>query len=227
MAIATTIWGIELDHQDVAVRKEVPVRTAGRSPSSADFVMVPTPTLRSKHTSGAIGPVLLEMQGGGETTNTGALTKHIEQWEQLPRAEARANELLRPVASVGTLETNAWRRQQEQFLYKGNVAVNSFGRLVFAVGSKLYDYLLKNLAGTAMKDLRGANWTLAVLGIDEAPPGEGFGTSESVRLKVDSGRLLFTSYPDFVQALTRQGGTDHELFTGSFIDLTGQQISVS
>jgi hypothetical protein len=166
------------------------------------------------------------MQGGGETTNTGALTKQIEFWEQLEDASSRVSELTRPVSSVGTLETNAWRRQQEQFLYKGSVAVNSFGRLVFVVGAKLYDYLLNNLAGTVMKNLSGANWTLALIGISESQDESGFGTADSIRLAVDSDRLLFTSYMDFVQALTRQGGIDPDLFRGDFTDLSGQNIIV-
>jgi hypothetical protein len=226
MSIANTIWAVDIDPTDVAVRREVPVRTTGRSPSSADYVMIPTPSLRSRYHSAAIGPVVLEMQGGGETTNTGALTKQIEFWEQLEDASSRVSELTRPVSSVGTLETNAWRRQQEQFLYKGSVAVNSFGRLVFVVGAKLYDYLLNNLAGTVMKNLSGANWTLALIGISESQDESGFGTADSIRLAVDSDRLLFTSYMDFVQALTRQGGIDPDLFRGDFTDLSGQNIIV-
>lgn len=225
MAIANTIWGVDLDKEDVAVRREVPVRTEGRSPSSADYVMIPTPSLRAKNRSGAIGPVVLEMQGGGETTNTGALTQQIEYWEHLEDAGSKIAELAKPISSVGTLETNAWRRQQEQFLYKGNVAVNSFGRLVFVVGAKLFDYLLRNLAGTIMKDLSGANWTLALIGISESQNGSGFGTKDSVRLGIDSNRLLFTSYMDFVQALTRQGGIDPDLFRGEFTDLSGQTLN--
>ena len=223
LAIGRTIWVGDAQKDDIAVKREAPVRTAGRSDSRADYVMVPTPRLLSRDKSGSIGPVVLEMQGGGETSNTGALTKLVERWEREPNCENNLSTLVTQAKSVGTIEANAWRRQQEQFLYKGNVAVNSFGRLVFAVGSKLYDYLMNNLAATTMQDLRDANWTLALVGVseDRLKSSESFGTGNSVHLKIDESRLLFTSYQKFVQALTNQGGSDPQLFSGYFIQLDG------
>jgi hypothetical protein len=227
LAIGRTIWVDDAQKDDVAVKREAPVRTDGRSDSRADYVMVPTPRLLSRDKSGSIGPVVLEMQGGGETSNTGALTKLVERWEKEPNCENDLTMLVAQAKSVGTIEANAWRRQQEQFLYKGNVAVNSFGRLVFAVGSKLYDYLMNNLAATPMQDLRNANWTLALVGVseDRAKSKGSFGTGKSIHLKIDETRLLFTSYPKFVQALTNQGGSDPQLFSGYFIQLDGTTFS--
>jgi hypothetical protein len=228
LAIGKTIWVDDATKDEIAVKKEVPVQTAGRSASKADYVMVPTPRLLSRDKSGSIGPVVLEMQGGGETSNTGLLTEMVAKWEQEPNCHTNLSTLVTQVAAMGTLETNAWRRQQEQFLYKGNVAVNSFGRLAFAVGSKLYDYLMNNLAATSMQDLRNANWTLALVGISEdrlKSPGS-FGTGNSIYLRVDESRLLFTSYQKFVQALANQGGIDSELFTGEFTQLDGKTLTV-
>lgn len=228
LAVGKTIWVDDVSKEDIAVKKEVAVQTAGRSASYADYVMVPTPRLLSRDSGGSIGPVVLEMQGGGETTNTGLLTDLVDRWEREPDCQNNLSTLVSQVASVGTLEANAWRRQQEQFLYKGNVAVNSFGRLVFVVGSKLFDYLMNNLAATSMQDLRSANWTLALVGISEDPmqsPGS-FGVGNSVHLKIDESRLLFTSYQKFVQALSNQGGSDSELFSGEFTQLDGRPISI-
>ena len=228
VAVARTIWGVEVDRPDIAVRREVPVRTPGRPTSRADYVMLPTPELRKRDTNGTISQVVLEMQGGGETSNTGELTAQVNKWEIEIDAQRNLDTLTTPLSKVGTLETNAWRRQQEQFLFKGNVAVNSFGRLVFAVGSKLFDYLLNNLSGTAMQDLRGANWSLALVGISEdtTHSHESFGVGDSVRLRIDDQRLLFTSYPKFVQALTNQGGIDPDLFRGEFVKLDGTTMRV-
>lgn len=228
MAVAKTIWGVQLDRSEIAVRREVPVRTEGRSPSKADYVMVPTPQLRSREPQVAFSPVILEMQGGGETTNTGALSKLVTKWE-LEFDNAPTNEQLsRPITKVSPLETNAWRRQQEQFLYKGNVATHSSGRLVFVVGAKLFDLLQRNLANTTMINLRDGNWTLALIGVSEASSESvtKFGVQNSVQLEIDSTRLLFTSYADFVQALTRQGGIDPQLFKGEFTNLDGSTISL-
>jgi hypothetical protein len=227
LAIGKTIWVDDARKEDIAVKREAPVRTAGRSDSRADYVMVPTPHLVARDKSGSIGPVVLEMQGGGETSNTGVLTRMVETWENEPNCHTNLATLVAQAPSVGTIEANAWRRQQEQFLYKGNVAVNSFGRLVFAVGSKLYDYLMNNLAATSMQDLRSANWTLALVGIseDRSKASGSFGTGESVHLKIDESRLLFTSYQKFVQALTNQGGSDPQLFTGDFTLLDGKPFT--
>ena len=229
LAIGKTIWVDDAQKEDIAFKREAPVRTKGRSDSRADYVMVPTPHLLARNKNDSIGPVVLEMQGGGETSNTGALTRMVEKWENEPNCHLNLATLIAKDPTVGTIEANAWRRQQEQFLYKGNVAVNSFGRLVFAVGSKLYDYLMKNLAATSMQDLRNANWTLALLGVSEdrsKAPGS-FGTGKSVHLKIDESRLLFTSYQKFVQALTNQGGSDPQLFNGDFTLLDGTSITIS
>jgi hypothetical protein len=227
-SIGRTIWDIEIDKSDLAVRREAPVRTTGRSNSYADFVMVPTPKLKSRMKDDEFRPVVLEMQGGGETSNTGALTELVEKWELEPDSDTNITTLSQVVKKVGTIEANAWRRQQEQFLYKGNVAVNSSGRLVFAVGSKLFDYLLKNLANTNIQDLRGANWTLALIGISEDSENsvDSFGTGDSIPLKIDSARLLFTSYSKFVNALINQGGSDDQLFKGNFSQLDGSELTI-
>ena len=228
LAIGKTIWVDDVQKEEIAVKRETPVRTAGRSDSRADYVMVPTPGLLARDKSGSIGPVVLEMQGGGETSNTGALTRVVEKWEVEIDCHKNLANLVVQVPSVGTIEANAWRRQQEQFLYKGNVAVNSFGRLVFVVGSKLYDYLMHNLASTSMQDLRSANWTLALIGIseDKSKSSGSFGTENSIQLKVDESKLLFTSYQKFVQALTNQGGSDSQLFSGDFVVLNGKRFTI-
>jgi hypothetical protein len=227
-SIGETIWGIEIDKSDIAVRREAPVRTIGRPNSYADFVMVPTPKLKSRMKDDEFRPVVLEMQGGGETNNTGALTEIVGAWELEPDSASNLTTLSQLVKEVGTIEANAWRRQQEQFLYKGNVAVNSSGRLVFAVGSKLFDYLLRNLADTNIQDLRGANWTLALIGISEDLKNSvgSFGTADSVRLKIDDSKLLFTSYSKFVNALINQGGSDDLLFKGNFLQLDGVHLTI-
>jgi hypothetical protein len=60
---------------------------------------------------------------------------------------------------------------------------------------------------------------------DRAKSKGSFGTGKSIHLKIDETRLLFTSYPKFVQALTNQGGSDPQLFSGYFIQLDGTTFS--
>jgi len=153
------------------------------------------------------------MQGGGETSNTGNITRHIESWEQ---DQNRTNAILaETVAGVGTIETNAWRRQQEQFLIKGNVAIKTGnGRIVFCVGTLLYDYLYSRIENAGLQDLRNHGWTLALIAFKEDksnPPQAG-----PIPLIIDENKLLFTQYHSFIRVLTDQGEPYPELFTDGF-----------
>ena len=157
---------------------------------------------------------ILEMQGGGETTNTGKITSHIEQWSE---DQSPSNELLRkPISKAGTLETNAWRRQQEQFLVKGNVATQTGGRIVFAVGSLIFDYIHGRITSSAsLRDLKGLGWSLALLSIKDEVSQDNL----HIDFKIDESRTIYTNYNTFVRTLTDQGAPAPELFQGEFMDI--------
>ena len=132
-SIANTIYGSPVDKSDILIKKETKIpfgRIDGKKRQyKADFVMI-------RKTSGVIDPVkvVLEMQGGGETINTGKLTEHIHVWDNTPdRSNLQLNQL---VSQVSPLITNAWRRQQEQFFVKGNVG-SKLGEELFFV-SEVY-----------------------------------------------------------------------------------------
>ncbi|SDO58193.1 hypothetical protein SAMN04487897_11743 [Paenibacillus sp. yr247] len=220
MSIAKVSFSPELNESDVAVKREVPLKANDQSDYSADFVM----TLHNGKTQLA-GPdrVVLEMQGGGETSNTGEITRHIATWAENTQ---RTNAMLRQeIAKVGTIETNAWRRQQEQFVVKGNVALmtwKGYG-IIFCVGELLYDYIWRKIESKAvLPSLKEHNWTLAFLEICEdkdkpVHPG-------SLPLKV--GRRLFTNYQTFVHALINQGEPSLDTFAGEFDRLDGTTINI-
>lgn len=206
--VAKQVFSQDIPLSDVLVKREVSVNVSEQSNYSADYVMWrKNPNVLT--TGIPDRPVVLEMQGGGETTNTGVLTKHIATWEK-GEADLRA-----PVKGVAPLETNAWRRQQEQFLVKGNISALSGGRMVFCIGSKIYDYLMPRLqATTVFPDLKEANWTLALLVFKEADsdtPDAG-ANSQSIPLVIDGRRTLFTNYSFFVQAITNQAMASNSLF---------------
>lgn len=166
--------------------------------------------------------VVLEMQGGGETANTGKITSHVSQWEQPLNITNRF--LALPVSGSGLVVTNAWRRQQEQFLIKGNIVVQTGGGMVFCVGSLLYDYLEERLNFARFVNLRDYNWTLAIIRIEESQvtqisPGP-------IPLSIDSQHTLFTNYHNFVNSLTTQGNPSPGMFRGDFIDLAGNPITI-
>lgn len=216
-SIAREIFDINIQRHDVLVDREVPVPITADSDYSADYVM-----WRRNPTLGSMGsmdrPVVLEMQGGGETTSTGNLTSHITQWE-LGEALLDA-----PVSRTAPLVTNAWRRQQEQFLVKGNTAMLTGGRIVFCIGEMIYEYLMPRLQKTTtFPQLKGANWTLALLVITEdlsheLKPGH-LCLPHAIPLKIDITRTLFTNYSFFVQAITNQGSPCPEMFARQFLSL--------
>ncbi len=219
--VAQTIFSPTVGLADVAFKREVSLRATVSVDYKADYVM----TIMNG-TSPYPGPdrLVVEMQGGGETSNTKSLTNIVTEWEQNPN---RTNQQLRrPVDKVGTLETNAWRRQQEQFIVKGNVAMLSWKGygIAFCVGTLLYNYVMDKIRypNELLPDLRNNNWTLALIEFcedDSNPPQSG-------PIPLQIGRTRFTNYQTFVQALINQGEPSLETFRGTFETLAGTTVNI-
>ncbi len=216
-SVAQEIFDSEIQRNEVLVDREVPIPITADSDYSADYVM-----WRKNPNFTSIGrqdrPVVLEMQGGGETTSTGDLTKHITDWE-----DGNA-ELTKTIAKTAPLVTNAWRRQQEQFLVKGNTAMLTGGRIAFCIGAMIYDYLMPRLLSTTkFPQLKNANWTLALITVVEDKSQTAAArpscAPHSLPLIIDTSRTLFTNYGFFVQAITNQGMACEAMFDRQFIDL--------
>lgn len=211
--IAKHIFSPTVTADQVFVKREVQLRVSDLTEYKADYIMT-----IGDGSSPFPGPdrLILEMQGGGETSGTEKLTKIVNDWQRNPR---RTNAQLRSMSGASTLETNAWRRQQEQFIVKGNIAMLTWkgDGIAFCVGTLLYDYLARKIDFSSMPDLREHNWTLALVGIKEnenlpVVPGP-------VPLAVDETRLLYTNYQTFVHALINQGLPSPDAFSGDFICL--------
>ena len=130
LGIAKEVFSSEVEKENIFIKREVRIPVVGSSNYNADYVMS-----IQKYKGELRGPknVVLEMQGGGETSNTGSITRHIDVWEALKN---KTNSFLSQDVNAGTIETNAWRRQQEQFIIKGNIASQTGGGIVFCVGSR-------------------------------------------------------------------------------------------
>ena len=205
---------------DICVKREERLDVIEGTKYNADYIM----TVRGGQSSFS-GPdrLVLEMQGGGETTNTGEQTRYIQQWK---RMKAYTNAFLRAENGAQTLETNAWRRQQEQFIVKGNIAMKTWKGygIAFCVGTLLYDYLMNKLASANLPDLRQYNWTLALIAFKEDtshPPVAG-----PIPLVVDDTRLLYTNYQTFVQALINQGSPSIDAFRGEFLSHNNSPVDI-
>lgn len=206
--------------EDICIKREERLSVIESKTYNADYII----TLREGR-SPYSGPdrLVLEMQGGGETSNTGKQTRHVQQWSKM---DTYSNKYLRTETATSPLETNAWRRQQEQFIVKGNIAMKTWKGygIAFCVGTLLYDYLMQKLASANLPDLKDYNWTLALIAFKEdksLPPQPG-----PIPLVVDESRLLYTNYQTFVQALINQGEPSLNAFRGTFINLNNEEIDI-
>lgn len=218
--VAQTIFAPSISDDDILIKREEKI-SAGATDYNADFIMV------NNSADSSVGPdrVVLEMQGGGETSNTQSLSSHVRIWEN---CASRTNALLaQNISNVNTIETNAWRRQQEQFIVKGRSAMltRRGAGMVFCVGPVLFDYLNAKVEGAGLRtNLRNYGWTLALLCFDEDTSISPIGGP--VPLIIDSNRMLFTDYQAFVRALTDQGNPSPQTFTGVFESLSGLPITL-
>ncbi|MGB9040471.1 MAG: hypothetical protein WCC23_18440 [Acinetobacter calcoaceticus] len=223
--VAKEIFDANIIPSDVLVKREVNIKVTEDSSYSADFVMWrKTPNQTSPFNPDRA--VILEMQGGGETTNTGVLTRHLDEWDNKGIVDNLT--LTTPIKKVAPLVTNAWRRQQEQFLVKGNVAMLTGGRMVFCVGSMIQNYLMQRFREGILSDLRNANWTLALLTFIEDPEKSNAPACAplSIPLKIDHEKSIFTNYNSFIQVLTNQAQPSPSLFVGQYMDLDGNLVFI-
>jgi hypothetical protein len=221
--VAKAIYGQQINANDILVKREVEMPITASSDYKADYVMWrENPTL-----GGALGgdrAAIVEMQGGGETAGTEKITAHVKQWAA---SAMPTNQILSQPTSAVPLVTNAWRRQQEQFLVKGSVAALSGAKMVFCVGSLIYDYLKQRLTTVNLQDLSTSNWTLALVAFIEDPNGIAPACApDSIQLALDPTRTMYTNYFSFVQALTNQGAPQPQVFSGQYFKLNGQVVNV-
>jgi len=172
---------------------------------SADFILsVPDMNIP------VIGPrrVIAEIQGGGETSSTGAITSQANQWA----LDSQNNEFLRmPLSKPGTIQTNAWRRLQEQILGKGSTAAKTGYGFVAVVGDVVADYIIRIMPGLVAQKLNPMtdSWNLAFVVFREVAsensqianpliPG-------AVELDVDNSRTIFTTMDRFIEAIKTRG----------------------
>lgn len=213
--IAKEIYGSGIAEDNIIYKKETALKIKGtRSSYHADYLLS---TKDWTKPNPAPDCVIVEMQGGGETSNTGKITRHIERWES---SSPRTNEyLVGDLAGVGMIATNAWRRQQEQLLVKGGIASQSGKGFVICTGTILYDYINSRLKLNKMRDERNTNWNFAWLIFKEqesATPKAG-----PIPLVIDSSKSLFTQFHRISSKLINQSGPLQEPFIGEYKLLNG------
>ena len=215
--IANTVYRGSFSKKHIVVNREVPIPIEETGGSyKADYIM------RNLSSGAKVDELLLEMQGGGETSQTKVISDHVLKWTEM---EEPTNVFLRAeLAKPNSIETNAWRRQQEQFLVKGNIVNQTGGKIVFVIGSLIYDYLYPRVSRANLRDLKEHNWTLCLLAVKEDTSKAK--SSGPIPLTIDENRMLFTNYSTFVRTLTDQGGPEPSIFEGKFLSLSGEEVEV-
>lgn len=216
--IGKEIYGSKIPANEFIFKKEVALPVEGtRSVYHADFILSAYDGNPPGH---GPGRVIVEVQGGGETSSTGTMTRHLDKWHHSP-----SNKFLREDLNMGIIQTNAWRRQQEQLLVKGHIASQSGYGIVLCLGGILYDYVKGKLKGfDSLRDLSQARWDFSLLTFEgnKSKPKPG-----PIEFVINKEKRLFTSFHTFTASLVTQGGPLREAFIGEYETLDGRKKVIS
>lgn len=222
--ISQALFIAHLHPDQVGYKAEVKIRTGESNQKwhMADFVLA---LLDSQvHT---LGPrkLIVEVQGGGETNNTGSITRHIDRWERLKSPDNTY--LARTISGAGTIETNAWRRLQEQIFVKATTALKTNEQYGFAavLGEVVFDYITDVVPTirSYRRDPRTEQWNLAFIVFKEDKQN----TASPVPLVIDEERTTYMLKNDLFDLLTDRGRKDENPFVGQFTTLSGQTVDVT
>lgn len=217
LEVSQYIYNPLIQPVDVGIKSEVSIKIPNKKGvSKADFVIkLLNNTVKTLSPKGAI----MEIQGGGETSNTGNMQRHIANWENGNISHSQLNE---NIPDVGTIQTNAWRRLQEQVFVKAAIAKHQGYGFIACVGSILYDYI--NFKLQNINSLQNQAWEIAFITFieDKSKPV----IPGAIPLKIEPKKTLFTSFAEFSFAIQNQGVFVPEIFNGIFYDLVGNQIIV-
>ena len=211
----------------LAYKAEVGIQTqekvAGNHNHIADFILaVVDPELATY----SARRILTEVQGGGETSSTGSITRHVENWE----ADANPNnEMLRKsIKKTGTIETNAWRRLQEQLFAKATTANKSGYGFATLLGEVVFDYLSKMIPDlNSIRSQPHDAWDVAFIVYKERPLQAGESPVGSVDFIVDPEKTFYTKLPKLLYQMSLRGQSDRAAFAGAFTTLDGASVNLS
>lgn len=217
--IAGEVFDMDPDPDGVIYKKEVNLELPHGKRMRADYIL----GARNKACGRNRGPgrVIVEIQGGGSTSNTGIMTRHVDQWEKdIGRTNASLGTML---PTVGSIENDSWKRQQDQLITKSHIANASGFGFVLCVGKALSDYICDRLGilDTAqnMRDVDG-RWDFVLLPMVEVNDGN------RIRFDVDEEGAFYTTFHTFAQLLISQGAAQADKFAGEFHTISGERVVI-
>ncbi|MFB2880391.1 hypothetical protein [Floridanema aerugineum] len=197
--ISELIFNDSIKLDDIEYKNEVTTKLKQR----ADFI------LRDRRNGDAC---ILEIQGGGETSNTKILSDHVTEWENqkkvklddFPKRITNKGKTVTP----GLIPANAWRRLQEQLIVKGGICISSEKKFVVALGKTIYQHRLKNLPNLeSLKLQKRERWNCAFIPY-QIQKGE-----NNIDFIIDHENLLYLDLYNLVSTLIKYGEKDEKLFT--------------
>ena len=217
--IASEVFEMESDPDNVIYKKEVKFDLPHNKRMRADYILGAKNKMHGRNR----GPnrVIVEVQGGGSTSNTGIMTRHVDQWEKdIDRTNSGLGKML---TSVGSIENDSWKRQLDQLITKSHIAsVSGFG-FVLCVGKTLSDYICDRLGIlNGKQNMRGTDgrWNFVLLPMSEVNDGDTIG------FEVDEEGAFYTTHDTFAQMIIGQGEAQADKFAGEFHTVNGDTVMV-
>lgn len=207
---ARAVFG-DIQYDEVLYKKEVSFKMDGQRPR-ADFVLAVLP----KSKGADIRKVVVEFQGGGETSNTGAMTRHVDGWEK--DANPTNDELRQRVDKVAPIVNNAWKRQLDQLVLKGSIASRTGYRFVLCVGEYFADYIYKRVRRES--DLRKGGWNFAILPFSEVKS-----SGLPIKFRFNEEYAFYTTVNDFLTNLMGRGAMQQDPFDGDYTRFDGSVVT--
>ena len=217
--IACEVFDMEPDPDNVIYKKEVNLELPHGKRMRADYIL----GVRNKEYGRNRGPgrVIVEMQGGGSTSNTGIMTRYVDAWEK--NINRTNKDLGKMLTSVGSIENDSWKRQQDQLMTKSHIANASGFGFVLCVGKALSDYICDRLYKLRDKqNMRNVDgrWDFVLLPMVETNDGDRIG------FEVDEKDAFYTTFHEFTGMLISQGDAQTDKFIGEFHTINGERAIV-
>lgn len=200
---------------DIGYRRQVSIKVGKKTKVVLDYVLdarIANSTGRNK--------VILEIQGGGETSSTGTITNHVKSWSlQKPPTNAF---LRKGLPKVGIIPNNAWKRQLEQIGRKYAVTQRFGGAFALVMGEVFYDYI-RHLFPQSCPYF--PEWEIALVSLAESP------STQTGPILIDTvADVIFLTFDNFIDAAIRNYPLPEQMpdpFDGVFTTLSNDEYTVS
>jgi hypothetical protein len=197
-----------------------------------DYVLTVNPSINFSD-----GPsrVILEIQGGGETSNTGTITRYVNDWidQNNPTNNFLSQEFntkflktylnQKKVGVPGIIPNNAWKRQLDQIIKKSVIAKEFSGGFALVMGELFYKYVQEKSIPAQQPYF--STWEVALIGVSEDTTNSPAAGAIPITHVSDS---TFMTYSEFMAALQGFSIPSKTLdpFAGKYTTLSNSSFTI-